>query len=96
MIKKGRFENYCLKQVTKMAYYIQTLYQFEIISMKATFLMDDSQSIWFHYADDIVTLYLWRPDKKSPSGGQIETLQLKRLAEQVRNTSHGSFPGSAS
>ena len=52
LIKKDR-ENYCLKQVYKMCYYVSHLYQHEILQMKCEFLIDFHGSIWFIHASDI-------------------------------------------
>jgi hypothetical protein len=38
-----------------MCYYLQKLYNIEILKMKCEFLKDDNDSIWFTYAQDIVT-----------------------------------------
>jgi len=40
LIKKN-LTKYCLKIMTWMAYYIQTLYNYEILKMKGEFLIDD-------------------------------------------------------
>ena len=39
-------EKYCLKQAYKIAFYIQKLYQFEIIKMKCEFVKDENNTIW--------------------------------------------------
>ncbi|CAI2381583.1 unnamed protein product [Moneuplotes crassus] len=46
-------EHYCLKQVLKMAFYIQKIHCYEIIAMKCDFLKDENDKIWFHHAEDI-------------------------------------------
>ena len=40
LIKKN-LKKYCLKILTRMAYYIQTLYNYEILKMWGEFLVDD-------------------------------------------------------
>ena len=52
LIRKDE-HRYCLKQVYKMCYYVQKLYHQEILRMKAIFVKDENESIWFHYATDI-------------------------------------------
>jgi hypothetical protein len=44
-----------VKQCYKICYYLQKLYNIEILKMKCEFLKDDNDSIWFTYAQDIVT-----------------------------------------
>ena len=48
-------ECYCLKQCTKMAYYIQQLYHISILRMKCEFMKDDNGTIWFTYAKEVFT-----------------------------------------
>ena len=36
-----------------MAYYVQTLYNYEIIKMRGEFLIDDFGQVWFVNAADI-------------------------------------------
>lgn len=36
-----------------MAYYVQTLYNYEILKMRGEFLIDDFGQIWFIYAGNI-------------------------------------------
>lgn len=36
-----------------MCYYVQKIYHMEILRMKAIFVKDENESIWFHYATDI-------------------------------------------
>lgn len=46
---------FCVKQCYKMCYYVQKLYQMDVLKMKCEFLKDDNDSIWFSHAQDIVT-----------------------------------------
>ena len=39
-------ENFCAKICTKICYYIQKMYSFDILKMKARFLKDDNGKIW--------------------------------------------------
>ena len=45
---------YCMKQCTKMAYYISKLHNLEVIRMHCEFLKDENNSIWFTHASNIV------------------------------------------
>ena len=44
---------FALKQCYKMCHYIQKVYQYEILQMKAEFLKDENGNIWFYYASNI-------------------------------------------
>jgi len=46
-------EHFALKQCYKLAHYIQKVYHYEILQMKAEFLKDDNGNIWFFYASNI-------------------------------------------
>jgi len=46
-------EHFALKQCYKMAHYMQKVYQYEILQMKAEFLKDENGNIWFYYATNI-------------------------------------------
>lgn len=46
-------QQYCLKQVYKMCYYLKKMHNYEIIQMKCQFAKDDNSTIWFQYAEDI-------------------------------------------
>jgi len=52
LIKKN-VRKYCLKILTRMAFYVQTLYNFEILKMWGEFLIDDFGQVWFVNAADI-------------------------------------------
>jgi hypothetical protein len=41
---------FCLKQCTKICYYIQKLRGFEILKMNCEFVKDDKGTIWFKFA----------------------------------------------
>lgn len=47
-------EDYCLRMVLKMCYYISELRFREILNMNADFYIDDDGKIWFLYAKDIL------------------------------------------
>jgi uncharacterized protein YmfQ (DUF2313 family) len=40
-------KEYCLKQVTKMCFYVSKLYNYEILRLRCTFVVDDDGLIWF-------------------------------------------------
>jgi hypothetical protein len=44
---------YCLKQCYKMCYYIQKVYQYEVLKMRTEFMKDENGTIWFFYATQI-------------------------------------------
>lgn len=46
---------YCMKQCFKMAYYVSKLWNEEILRMKCEFLKDENQTIWFSYANNILS-----------------------------------------
>jgi hypothetical protein len=46
---------YCVKQCYKMCFYVQKLYNIEILKMKCEFMKDENNSIWFTYASKIST-----------------------------------------
>lgn len=46
-------EKYCLKQAYKIAFYIQKLYQFEIIKMKCEYVKDENNTIWLQHVSEI-------------------------------------------
>ena len=46
-------QEYCLKLVYKMCYFIQTHHKFDILRMKCHFVKDDNKVIWLQYVKDI-------------------------------------------
>ena len=46
---------YCVKQCYKMCFYVQKIYNIEILRMKCEFLKDENNSIWLTYASNIST-----------------------------------------
>ena len=46
-------EKYCLKQVYKICFYIQKLYQVDILRMQCDFVKDYHGTIWFQFAKNI-------------------------------------------
>ena len=42
---------YCLKQCFKICYYIQKVYFWEILKMRAEFMRDENGTIWFYFAN---------------------------------------------
>lgn len=55
LLRNGMEEAYCLKQVYRMCFYIQKLYDVEILRMRADFAKDHNGTIWFKYCNDIST-----------------------------------------
>ena len=47
-------QRYCLKQCYKISFYVQQLYRFEILRMRAEFAKDIHGTIWFTYASKIL------------------------------------------
>ena len=52
LIQTDQFK-YCLKQCYKMSFFVQKLYNIEILRMQCEFLKDDNKTIWFTFADQI-------------------------------------------
>lgn len=79
-------EDYCLRQILKMCYYISTVRKIEILSMKADFYIDTNDKVWFFFSKDII----WRNRKLSFSEIQhidnakkdIEDKRAKRKLKQ--------------
>ena len=46
-------QQYALKQSLKLAYYVQKVYQHEILKMRVEFLKDENDKIWFFYASKL-------------------------------------------
>ena len=75
--KENRAEgerNFCLKQCYKMAYYVQKLYKYEILQMKALFSKDIHGTIWFTYAHDIYS----RPCIDANTENEDDDLEIVR------------------
>ena len=53
MLRQKDYVGYCTKQVMKMCYYVQKMYNFEILKIRAEFAMDKNETIWFQYANQI-------------------------------------------
>ena len=53
MITSGNDFKYCLKQCYKMCYYVQKIWNKEILKMRCDFAKDDNGTIWFTYATRI-------------------------------------------
>jgi hypothetical protein len=53
MIKDNDDFGYCTKQVLKMCFYVQKLYNCEILKMRCEFAKDDHGTIWFLHANQI-------------------------------------------
>lgn len=53
LLEQGRVMDFCRKQILKMCYYLQRVRSIEVLQMKAEFLQDESQSVWFTFAKDI-------------------------------------------
>lgn len=47
MLRQKDYVGYCTKQVVKMCYYVQKMYNFEILKIRAEFAMDKNETIWF-------------------------------------------------
>lgn len=50
---KLSIKSYCRKIMTKMAFYVATIYGYEILKMWGEFLVDDFGQVWFINALDI-------------------------------------------
>ena len=74
-LKMQRPKDFCLRQVLKMCFYMQKLYNKEILQMNCDFFQDDNGEIWFMYATDI----LIRPLMKS----RFEIKQEESIQEQI-------------
>ena len=58
-----RPRDYCLRQVMKICFYVQTIYHMEIIKLNADFYQDDNEQIWFVCADDILVRPMFKSKK---------------------------------
>ena len=50
---KNNPQAYCERVCLKMGYYLQTLFNKEILAMNADFYQDDNGVIWFYFANNI-------------------------------------------
>lgn len=67
LLKHGEDQAYAQKQCLKLCYYIQKVYGYEVLRMRADFFKDSNGYIWFFYAHDIS----WRESlKKNATSGQ--------------------------
>ena len=94
LILKRRDEKYCLKQVYKMAYYIQQLYHCEVLRMKAEFVKDDNGSIWFQFADQLwvrpSTNYAKNADQSREKVAKINEEKRQQLLQEMKECAEKS------
>ena len=53
LIKQGQFHRYAEIQCYKICYYLQKVRHKEILQMRAEFLRDECDNVWFVYANKI-------------------------------------------
>lgn len=76
LIKKN-LRKYCLKQLARMAYYVQTLYNYEILKMRGEFLIDDFGQVWFVNAADIKVRVKFQYEEIKNRFGQLICRPIK-------------------
>ena len=62
-------QDYWLKQVVKMCFYISKLYGYEVIRLKAIFLQDDEGIIWLHSIEKWITRIKYNYSESKLSNG---------------------------
>lgn len=72
---EGWEQLYCLKQCYKMCFYVQKLYKYEILQMKAQFVKDVHGTIWFTYAQNIRA----RPARDAEGENEEKQRNIKRI-----------------
>ena len=53
-LKYLRPKDFCLRMVLKMCFYLQKLYNKEVLQMNCDFFQDDNGEIWFVHATEIL------------------------------------------
>ena len=67
-------EDYCLRKLLKMLYYLSEVRKIEVLQIQADFIKDQNDQIWFYHAKNII----WRPRQQSV----FENKVLQRVEEE--------------
>ena len=72
---------YCMKQCYKMAYYVEKLHNFEILSMNTEFLKDENKTIWFSHASNIRYRYMSSKGEEALKSKRIQYINKDHQAQ---------------
>ena len=84
LLKQGQYQAFCHRQCLKMAYYIQKVYGYELLYMKAEFFKDQNGTIWLFYSKDIKWRETLRKDITSTHEAKKQAKKMAANKEALR------------
>jgi len=79
MLREKKFKEYAHQQCLKMCEFVKKKRRIEILGMKAEFLLDDCQNVWFSYAYKIIYRRSKDSSEATDLDGGLNTEQKKNL-----------------